>query len=35
MRGALRAGFVHLGEEKAKWRMGGNLLLAFNYAKED
>lgn len=35
MRGAIRAGFVHLGEEKTKWRMGGNLIFVFNYPKED
>lgn len=35
MRGTMRAGFFHLGEEKVKWRTGRNLIFVFNYPKED
>lgn len=35
MRGAMRAGFVHLGEEKAKRKTGGNVGFVFNYPNKD
>lgn len=33
MRGLTRAVFVHLGEEKAEWRTGENLIFVFNSQK--
>lgn len=35
MKGTMRAGFVHLEEEKAELRMGGIFLFAFNYLEKD